>query len=1612
MSTQGNAGKGAAAAAGDQAEAPTPLIAPTGNATLDVLVGDINDTDAAFEPLSDPEATSLDKANAAIGGSLNAMMLPITLLNDGFALATRDIGKLIELPAATLGMLHLGIPHVHLHPPAMPIPLPSFGPVALAGCASVLINGIPAARAGDLGISLLCGTFAPPFQVFTGSSKVFFGGARAARMLDITMHCMPGAGAARAMATLMKVASVGMGVVGVGAQALDAVTKAERAKRLRAKKVEPRAIDPSEAAKMTPEELAAAQEDAAAEAAEEQQDNLEEAAADEASAKVTGIQAGLDAAALALSLLMGMDPGTPPCIGAVLTGHPNVLIGGFPMPPWSAVARGLGKLGRRPARRVRRKRPKLKCLFTGHPVDAVTGANVDTFVDFEDPESAIRFRWIRHYTSADADRDGPMGRGFRHSYERSLAIDIDLVLYTDAEGKPFPFPSIEPDEPPVSREGYVLSARLERGALVYAVSRSGDPTMEFVRQDGHDLAPRLARLIAEDGRAELSYDERGLLAAMIETGSAGAKETRFTYDARGRLVEVRRGAPGAGELPVIARYGYDHAACMTGWQDALGARGSYAYDQGRRIVRMTDRNGYSFHFAYDAEGRCVEEHGDDGLWRVALRYEPERRRTIVTESDGGEWIYEYDEHGTLVARQDPYGGRQTWELDEEGQIVREVAPDGRPSLRFLYDEDGHHHGVVDRFGYQHPPLDEQPRPRDPLGLRVPTTPLEQQWGSALAQASEPPERGEPAASRAAARRRDALGRVVEEVDAAGRRQAWAHDAAGNVVGHLDRDGREHRQIVTSWNLVAAKLDPLGRRTCYDYTAHSEIARIVDPGGSESRYEYDHKDRLVRVMRHGVVFDEYSYNLADQLIEKRDGAGNMLLQRTIGANGLPAERRLASGEVYRYAYDESGRVTRTSLDGVEVRREFDRRGRLLVDERDGRGVKHRFAGDHQIETTYFGRFTVTYRRAPDGTLMIEAPVGGVQRVRRDARGSISAELGNGTSARSSYDEDGRCVERELRRRRDGKTALWRARYAYSAEGELLTIEDNARGVIAYAYDAAHRLIGERRQDGALAPVVLDDAGNVLEKAGLARAEMLQGNRLWRAGREQFRYNARNHLEEQQIDDGVKVTYRYDGSGMLVEAAWGGRAEVWTARYDGLHRRIYKALGAARTEQYWDEHRLVAEIGPTGTLRIYVYPGSEALVPLMFIDYGSIEADPASGRAYFPIGNQIGVPLHVEDQEGRVVWRAEHVEPYGLISVRPGASVAYALRFPGHYWDEETGLHYNRFRYYSPRLGRYLQSDPIGQGGGINLYAYTANPLVEVDVLGLMPPKKANKKKGSAGPSDPGPSDAGAGDPGPSDPGAGNHRFPNMAPFTYDLPNGAGTLEWNRASEWDVEHGWMSSNLYLSDDAKAKLGLQDYRGRLAVHAIVAYKEVGVERDTIRLNPHVTLRDGAIQEKTEKIAKIKRDLEKGNSKAVDADAVAEYKFQEAYPDYPTPKNVLQERERKKLVDKLKPKSNVKNTEASDYSVSFGMKSDSQSRDKATKLVLSAEQLEHLGSIFSEAWLTGMYEAAADAAAKGGLERERYELGTDTRSFNKPPVSDDVPSDTDVERPKGESSAGPHRR
>ena len=111
-----------------------------------------------------------------------------------------------------------------------------------------------------------------------------------------------------------------------------------------------------------------------------------------------------------------------------------------------------------------------------------------------------------------------------------------------------------------------------------------------------------------------------------------------------------------------------------------------------------------------------------------------------------------------------------------------------------------------------------------------------------------------------------------------------------------------------------------------------------------------------------------------------------------------------------------------------------------------------------------------------------------------------------------------------------------------------------------------------------------------------------------------------------------------------------------------------------------------------------------------------------RVYYFHNDHLGTPQALTDAAGRTVWKAQY-DPFGKATVNEdpdgdGQSVVNNLRFPGQYYDAETGLHYNYHRYYDPATGRYLQPDPIGLAGGLNPYHYVRNnPIRFTDRLGL-------------------------------------------------------------------------------------------------------------------------------------------------------------------------------------------------------------------------------------------------------------------------------------------------------
>jgi len=241
-----------------------------------------------------------------VSSAMAALSVPADMLNTGFASLSSPLAQALPaFPAATIGALYVGLPHTHNHPPSLippapPVPLPSLGSVMLGTSVKVLINGMPAARCGDIGLAPTCCGFTPFFQIKTGSSNTFIGGNRAARMLDVCQACTSADSRNGGMAAAGRV----MGAVGAVARGIRAAQKGMAFAGV--------AMNIADAATDDDAAMSAAKATAAA---------------------MDAAQLAADAAAMALSKTMGADPaGLPPkVIGAITVGHPNVLIGGFPM---------------------------------------------------------------------------------------------------------------------------------------------------------------------------------------------------------------------------------------------------------------------------------------------------------------------------------------------------------------------------------------------------------------------------------------------------------------------------------------------------------------------------------------------------------------------------------------------------------------------------------------------------------------------------------------------------------------------------------------------------------------------------------------------------------------------------------------------------------------------------------------------------------------------------------------------------------------------------------------------------------------------------------------------------------------------------------------------------------------------------------------------------------------------------------------------------------------------------------------------------------------------------------------------------------------------------------
>jgi len=290
------------------------------------------------------------------------------------------------------------------------------------------------------------------------------------------------------------------------------------------------------------------------------------------------------------------------------------------------------------------------------------------------------------------------------------------------------------------------------------------------------------------------------------------------------------------------------------------------------------------------------------------------------------------------------------------------------------------------------------------------------------------------------------------------------------------------------------------------------------------------------------------------------------------------------------------------------------------------------------------------------------------------------------------------------------------YSHDAAGRI-TRKSGNQDDWQYHYDLAERLVQASGINDQHA-YQYDELGNRMETGGVYDA----ANRLQEDIAYTYTFDARGNLT-QKVDKatGERQVYAYNGDNRLIrfERYLSGSTSPETTAtyaYDPFGRRIRKTVNGQSTSFLWDGASLIAEYDASGNvIKRYHYA----------IGYAPMQVEDAHG-AYQVHADHLDTPWYLTDASQQIVWQANYA-PYGeaVADEDPDGNaqaVTFNVRFPGQYFDQETGLHYNYFRDYEPSTGRYVQSDPIGLDGGLNTYAYVGgNPISLTDPLGLAPPK---------------------------------------------------------------------------------------------------------------------------------------------------------------------------------------------------------------------------------------------------------------------------------------------------
>ena len=826
-----------------------------------------------------------------------------------------------------------------------------------------------------------------------------------------------------------------------------------------------------------------------------------------------------------------------------------------------------------------------------------------------------------------------------------------------------------------------------------------DKDGNLLRKDGtglcltyrYDCRNRLVQV--EDGLGAVikyRYDVRG---NRIYEEKAINPEVRqiihFVHDKAGRLIE-RREELDSGLEPVSGEYktavtthGYDGNGNRIFTQTPEGYRITREYDTLDRLIseRVEDRlNGIdrTVRVNYDKAGNITKliRQGKDGMpWEISYSYDLKDRITHANDYFGPVFQYEYDKNDRLL--KEALAGAElersyAYTYDYHGNLVTETDSEGTLQEKHSYRADGKL--AQSRFA-----------DGNELEYSYGINGLQQEIRTARSQRAD----------RAA--------------------QVYTYDARGRITGIQDGNQNQTGYHMDPWGRVHQIETAEGGKEnfTYDYTGH--ITSTTDANGGVITYRYNSQGKVCEIIDQEGNSETFRYDREGRRILHEDRIGNQV-RTTYNVDGRPVLERacdhMGENEVSRsWEYDGIGNVKKAVAGGFCYTYEYRPDGKLIKKSSSGRTlISCTYHADKSLKSlTDVSGKTVHYGYDSLGRLERICDDNGDEIVRygHTAGGKLKEiRHGNGMHTIYEYDTDDNIIRLTLKNEEGIVFSDFRYEYDWNGNrvlksgSSILPGEENIKEqVIRYQYDSMDRLI-EEKYDGKPVKYIYDRCGNRLVKVDSD-------------GKEEYNYNRKNQLISHKKGT-ESVEYRYDLQGNILEEVDGrGKTEYY---YNAFNQQTFVLMKDGGAQENWyDAEFLRAEVAENGCRSRFLYYNGELLAESELNDtvrnryilgYGVAASWQKEGYHSYHLDEQNST-AYITDS-GRRIENSYQYDAFGVIREK-NENVYNRILYTGQQYDQVTGQHYLRARYYNPVLGRFLQED-VYRGDGLNLYVYCENNSV--------------------------------------------------------------------------------------------------------------------------------------------------------------------------------------------------------------------------------------------------------------------------------------------------------------